>query len=75
MLSIKVACAYKKNRFYIFTNSEPYSTEESEEGASNRDIFNEKPKKEDQITAFEVLTVFLYMFTLLPHSPLSSLLY
>lgn len=44
---------YKKNRFYLFTNTEPFSTEEDDEGASSRDIFNEKPKKEDQITAVE----------------------
>uniref|UniRef100_A0A0N5AIS8 peptidylprolyl isomerase n=1 Tax=Syphacia muris TaxID=451379 RepID=A0A0N5AIS8_9BILA len=51
-----VACAYKKNRFYLFTNAEPFSTEENEESDSTgmgRDVFNEKPKKEDVITAVE----------------------
>ncbi|MFH4976620.1 hypothetical protein AB6A40_003329 [Gnathostoma spinigerum] len=51
-----VACAYKKNRFYLFTNAEPYSTDDSEAGdasGTGRDIFNEKPKKEDIITAVD----------------------
>uniref|UniRef100_A0A915AK08 peptidylprolyl isomerase n=1 Tax=Parascaris univalens TaxID=6257 RepID=A0A915AK08_PARUN len=51
-----VACAYKKNRFYLFTNSEPFSVDESDnaDGAGmGRDVFNEKPTKEDIITAVE----------------------
>ncbi|KAF7634070.1 hypothetical protein Mgra_00006488 [Meloidogyne graminicola] len=47
-----VATAYRKNRFYIFTNVEPY-TEEIEGSTYNRDVFNEKPLKEDMITAVE----------------------
>lgn len=50
---IMVCCAHKKNRFYLFTNTEPYSTDDSEGGGGSRDVFNEKPKKEDQITAVE----------------------
>ena len=51
----QVCTAFKKNRFYLFTNTEPFSTEEEDDdNASSRDIFNEKPKKEDQITAVEV---------------------
>ncbi|VDO60754.1 unnamed protein product [Haemonchus placei] len=50
---IMVCCALKKNRFYLFTNTEPYSTDESDESATSRDIFNEKPRKEDQLTAVE----------------------
>ncbi|VDD92961.1 unnamed protein product [Enterobius vermicularis] len=52
-----VACAYRKSRFYLFTNTEPFSTEGSEENDAigmGRDVFNEKPKKEDVITAVEV---------------------
>ncbi|KAI1727510.1 cyclophilin type peptidyl-prolyl cis-trans isomerase/CLD domain-containing protein [Ditylenchus destructor] len=45
-----IACGCKRNRFYIFTNVEPYSTEDEGDGAS-RDIFNEKPTKEDIITS------------------------
>uniref|UniRef100_A0A914CWE9 peptidylprolyl isomerase n=1 Tax=Acrobeloides nanus TaxID=290746 RepID=A0A914CWE9_9BILA len=48
-----VACAYKRNRFYLFTNAEPYSTEDETEGTENRDIFNEKPLKEDIVTSVE----------------------
>ncbi|PAV86314.1 hypothetical protein WR25_14639 isoform B [Diploscapter pachys] len=49
------ACtAYKKNRFYLFTNAEPFAyDDEEDENATSRDVFNEKPKKEDQITAVE----------------------
>ncbi|CAI4232933.1 unnamed protein product [Auanema sp. JU1783] len=51
---IMVCCAYKKNRFYIFTNCEPYHTEDNDDDSGmSRDVFNEKPKKEDQITAVE----------------------
>ncbi|KJH47928.1 peptidyl-prolyl cis-trans isomerase, cyclophilin-type [Dictyocaulus viviparus] len=50
---IMVCCAYKKNRFYLFTNKEPYSTDDGDESATSRDIFNERPRKEDQITAVE----------------------
>lgn len=47
-----VCAAYKKNRFYLFTNAEPYETEATE--GNERDVFNEKPKKEDMITPIEV---------------------
>lgn len=48
-----IACGYKRNRFYIFTNVEPYSTQEEgdTEGGPSRDVFNEKPTKEDVITS------------------------
>jgi peptidylprolyl isomerase domain and WD repeat-containing protein 1 len=39
-------CAYKKNRFYSFSRREP-----SEEEGTARDIFNEKPSKEDMEVA------------------------
>ncbi|CAD5212795.1 unnamed protein product [Bursaphelenchus okinawaensis] len=48
-----IALAYKKHRFYIFTNAEPFNTEEEEESGSSRDVFNEKPLKEETITAVE----------------------
>ncbi|GMT14998.1 hypothetical protein PFISCL1PPCAC_6295 [Pristionchus fissidentatus] len=50
---VMVCGAYRKNRFYLFTNAEPFSTETDEENGSGRDVFNEKPKKEDTITAVE----------------------
>ncbi|VDN58518.1 unnamed protein product [Dracunculus medinensis] len=52
---VLVAFAYRKNRFYLFTNSEPFSIDDADtEGTGlGRDVFNEKPKKEDVITAVE----------------------
>lgn len=49
-----IACAYKRNRFYIFTKAEPYSTDDGgDNNSGSRDIFNEKPTKEDIITSVE----------------------
>lgn len=52
---VLVASAYKKNRFYLFTNAEPFSTDAFTDGedvtGNERDVFNEKPLKEDIITA------------------------
>lgn len=50
---VMVCCALRKNRFYLFTNTEPYSTDDSDETTVSRDIFNERPRKEDQLTAVE----------------------
>ncbi|KAK0395069.1 hypothetical protein QR680_001096 [Steinernema hermaphroditum] len=47
-----VAIAHKKNRFYLFTNAEPFISDDPD-GASSRDVFNEKPRKEDTLTALE----------------------
>ena len=41
-----VATAFKKHRFYIFSKREP-ADQENEKGAPGRDVFNEKPSKED----------------------------
>lgn len=40
--------AYKKNRFYMFTAREP---EDSKTADTERDVFNEKPSKEDIVAA------------------------
>jgi peptidylprolyl isomerase domain and WD repeat-containing protein 1 len=40
--------AYRKNRFYIFSRREP---EDSKKTDSERDVFNEKPSKEEQMAA------------------------
>ncbi|RUP43816.1 peptidyl-prolyl cis-trans isomerase [Jimgerdemannia flammicorona] len=40
--------AYKRNRFFMFTQREP-DTEESHKG--DRDVFNEKPSREEQTVA------------------------
>lgn len=41
--------AFRKNRFYLFTRREP----QAPSGDSDRDVFNEKPTKEDVISATE----------------------
>ncbi|KAI8148410.1 peptidyl-prolyl cis-trans isomerase cyp15 [Fennellomyces sp. T-0311] len=40
--------AFKRNRFFMFTRREPYE-EESQKG--DRDVFNEKPSREEQTVA------------------------
>ncbi|WAR24799.1 PPWD1-like protein [Mya arenaria] len=48
---ILFGAAYKKNRFYLFTRREPF---EKAGGDSDRDIFNEKPSKEELISATQM---------------------
>ncbi|EGT59757.1 CBN-CYN-15 protein [Caenorhabditis brenneri] len=50
-----VCCALRKNRFYLFTNTEPFNVEDEEgnPSVSGRDVFNERPKKEDLLTALD----------------------
>ncbi|KAG2431728.1 hypothetical protein HXX76_009224 [Chlamydomonas incerta] len=43
------ACAFRKSRFYMFTQTEP--TEPEDPAAPGRDVFNEKPALEDLIAA------------------------
>ncbi|MEE6458392.1 hypothetical protein FKM82_000276 [Ascaphus truei] len=45
---IIVCTAFKKNRFYMFTKREPEDTKSAE---SDRDVFNEKPSKEEVMAA------------------------
>jgi peptidylprolyl isomerase domain and WD repeat-containing protein 1 len=42
--------AWKRNRFFLFTRREPESADDAP-GGSGRDIFNEKPSREDQVVA------------------------
>jgi peptidylprolyl isomerase domain and WD repeat-containing protein 1 len=44
--------AYKKNRFYLFSKREP---DENKSAENERDVFNEKPTKEEIVAAIEVL--------------------
>lgn len=44
-----VCTAYKKSRFYLFSRREP----EDLPGDQDRDVFNEKPSKEDTFAATE----------------------
>nr|XP_034189826.1 peptidylprolyl isomerase domain and WD repeat-containing protein 1 isoform X2 [Osmia lignaria] len=46
--------AYKKNRFYMFTRREPEDTKSQE---CDRDVFNERPSKEDIISSTETTNV------------------
>ncbi|XP_054279238.1 peptidylprolyl isomerase domain and WD repeat-containing protein 1-like [Macrosteles quadrilineatus] len=46
--------AFKKNRFYMFTRREPEDTKSAE---ADRDVFNEKPSKEDIISATEASSI------------------
>ncbi|KAJ3132454.1 Peptidyl-prolyl cis-trans isomerase cyp15 [Physocladia obscura] len=43
--------AFKRNRFYILTRREPDSGESSSGTVTSRDIFNEKPSREEQTVA------------------------
>lgn len=45
--------AFKKNRFYLFSKREPEDTKSID---TERDVFNEKPSKEDIIAATESLS-------------------
>ena len=45
-----VTTSYKKNRFYLFTNR---SSKDLSSIDNERDVFNEKPSKEDIISATE----------------------
>jgi peptidylprolyl isomerase domain and WD repeat-containing protein 1 len=39
-------CAYKKNRFYLFTSREPEEPDPNSKSSTGRDVFNEKPLKD-----------------------------
>ncbi|KAJ3107107.1 hypothetical protein HDU97_004800 [Phlyctochytrium planicorne] len=43
--------SYDKNRFFIFTNRDPNSDESALGPGQSRDIFNEKPSREEQTVA------------------------
>ena len=45
-----IMSAAKSNRFYLFTNREPISLTADE---NDRDVYNEKPSREEQILAQE----------------------
>ncbi|KAF5292653.1 hypothetical protein FQR65_LT11205 [Abscondita terminalis] len=50
-----ICTAYKKSRFYLFSRREPDDPSGSEQ--QDRDIFNEKPSKEEAMAATENATV------------------
>lgn len=43
--------AYKRNRFYMFTRNEPETDPNSKLAGQDRDVFNEKPTREEQAIA------------------------
>ncbi|CAF0896929.1 unnamed protein product [Adineta steineri] len=43
--------AYKKNRFYLFTRNDPQDSRSEHD--NDRDVYNEKPSREDILTATE----------------------
>ncbi|KAJ1927228.1 Peptidyl-prolyl cis-trans isomerase cyp15 [Tieghemiomyces parasiticus] len=45
------ATAYRRNRFYLFTRHDPHTRGEDQSG--DRDVFNEKPSREEQTLALE----------------------
>ncbi|CAG2101789.1 unnamed protein product [Medioppia subpectinata] len=45
--------AFKKNRFYLFTKREPEEANGENATGAERDVFNEKPSREDIIAAIE----------------------
>ncbi|CAI7799569.1 unnamed protein product [Closterium sp. NIES-53] len=46
-----IGCAFKKHRFYLFSQREP---EEGEEPSQGRDVFNEKPPPEEMLALADV---------------------
>uniref|UniRef100_A0A5S6QJC6 peptidylprolyl isomerase n=1 Tax=Trichuris muris TaxID=70415 RepID=A0A5S6QJC6_TRIMR len=53
-----VCSAYKKNRFYLFTNSEPFTSAAEH---NERDILNEKPRQEDLLTSIPEEPLFKHL--------------
>ncbi|TPX41199.1 hypothetical protein SeLEV6574_g06213 [Synchytrium endobioticum] len=43
--------SYKRNRFYLFTQRDPNEVQEQGTAGGGRDIFNEKPSREEQTVA------------------------
>jgi len=50
--------AYKKNRFYLFSRRE---ADENKSAENERDVFNEKPSKEEIVAAIEVLSFYIQL--------------
>jgi peptidylprolyl isomerase domain and WD repeat-containing protein 1 len=42
-----ICCAWKKNRFYMFTRRKPDESIDDSGDIRNRDVFNEKPTREE----------------------------
>lgn len=57
-----IATAFRKNRFYLFTKRDATDTRSAD---ADRDVFNEKPSKEDIIAATEAGGKIFFLFLLL----------
>ncbi|KAK0090875.1 hypothetical protein PV325_000041 [Microctonus aethiopoides] len=62
--------AHKKNRFYMFTRREPEDTKSQE---CDRDVFNEKPSKEDIISSTEATSMQKIFDTAIIHTALGDI--
>lgn len=62
--------AHKKNRFYMFTRREPEDTKSQE---CDRDVFNEKPSKEDIISSTEATNMQKIYDTAIIHTALGDI--
>lgn len=62
--------AYKKNRFYLFSRREPDDTKSAE---TDRDVFNEKPSKEDIISATEATGIQKLYDTAIIHTTMGDI--
>ncbi|XP_054711741.1 peptidylprolyl isomerase domain and WD repeat-containing protein 1-like [Uloborus diversus] len=62
--------AFKKNRFYLFTSREPEDTKSID---AERDVFNEKPSKEDIIAATESLSQQLVYHNCVIHTTMGDI--
>lgn len=61
--------AHKKNRFYMFTRREPEDTKSTE---CDRDVFNERPSKEDIISSTEATNMQKIFDTAILHTALGD---
>jgi peptidylprolyl isomerase domain and WD repeat-containing protein 1 len=62
--------AHKKNRFYMFTRREP---EDAKNQECDRDVFNEKPSKEDIISSTEATNMQKIYDTAIIHTALGDI--
>ncbi|XP_066601838.1 peptidylprolyl isomerase domain and WD repeat-containing protein 1 isoform X2 [Prorops nasuta] len=67
---ILLCTAHKKNRFYMFTRREPEDTKSQE---CDRDVFNEKPSKEDIISSTEATNMQKIFDTAIIHTALGDI--
>lgn len=62
--------AYKKNRFFLFTRREPEDTKNAD---NERDVFNEKPSKEEIVAATEETSMSRLASTVILHTTMGDI--